>query len=456
MTSALFIFLLPSAALWPWLARARSLRGALRVAAAFGLGVAASSSVFFLYRLAGGNPSAYPIVDALFWIAVGGAGLRRVGAQRSPEGSVSIRDRIVIGALALVLGVACGVLLFDWIGAHPHGRWDAWAIWNLRAKFLAAPSDGWRDAFDPVLAWSHPDYPLLLPLAVARGWVICGEPIVAVPIALSLAFAVATVLTVVSSLLALRGAAVAAMGLTLVVVPQFALLGAAQMADVPLAFYAVLAAAVLAAHDPGNAELIVAGAAAGSAAWTKNEGMLVAALLPAAYVLIRAQRESATVARRAAVRLAAGMAPALALLALFEVLLAPGNDLVAGLASGGAIANWLDGARVGFVADRMARVAVTWGGWPLGSPVWLLALLVLAPRGSGSTRRLEPAVLAAGLLLLVQVAAFLSVYVMTPYPVAWHIDTSWPRLVAQLWPTLVWAVAASRCASRRCPLDTTG
>lgn len=447
MTSALLIFLLPSAALWPWLARARSLHAAQRVAAAFGLGVAASSSFFFLYRLAGANPSAYAIVDPLLWIAVGVAGLRRVGPKRSSAGSVSVRDRIVIGAIALVLGVACGVLLFDWIGAHPHGRWDAWAIWNLRAKFLAAPSDAWRAAFDPVLAWSHPDYPLLLPLAVARGWVICGEPIVAVPIALSLAFAFATVVTVVSSLLALRGAAVAAMGLALVVVPQFALLGAAQMADVPLAFYAVLAASILAANDPGKAELVVAGAAAGSAAWTKNEGLLVAAVLPAAYVLIRWQRESATAARRAAVRLAAGMAPALAMLALFEVLLAPKNDLVAGLASGGAIASWLDGARVGFVAERMARVAVTWGGWPLGSPLWLLALLLLAPRGSHSTWRLEPAVLAAGLLLLVQVAAFFSVYVMTPHPVAWHIDTSWSRLVAQMWPTFVWTIVASRRAS---------
>jgi hypothetical protein len=219
------------------------------------------------------------------------------------------------------------------------------------------------------------------------------------------------------------------------------------MADVPLAFYAVLAASVLAAHDPGDAELVVSGAAAGCAAWTKNEGLLVAAVLPAAYVLIRSRRDSATVARRAAVRLAAGMAPALALLALFKVLLAPEGDLVAGLASGGTIARWLDAARVRFVAERMARVAATWGGWPLGSPVWLLALLVLAPRGSGSTRRLEPAVLAAGLQLLVQGAVFFSAYVMTPYPLAWHIETSWPRLVAQMWPTLVWTiVAASRGA----------
>jgi hypothetical protein len=447
VTSALLIFLLPGAALWPWLARARSLRVGQRFAAAFGLGVAASSSAFFVYRLAGANLAAYPVVDALLWIAVGVAGLRRSGASRSPGRPVAMRDRLVIGAIALVLGVACGALLFDWIGAHPHGRWDAWAIWNLRAKFLAAPSDAWHDAFDPALAWSQLDYPLLLPLAVARGWVLHGAATVAVPIALSLGFAVATVLSLVSSLLALRGVAVAALGLALVAVPQFVLLGAAQMADVPLAFYAVLAASVLAARDAGNVELVVAGAAAGCAAWTKNEGMLVVAVLPAAYVLIRSRREGAVVGRRAAAWIVAGMAPALAVLALFQLLLAPGSDLVARFESEGTFASWRDAARVGFVAQQMARIAATWGGWPLGSPVWLLALLALTPRGAGATRALEPAVLAAGVLLLVQLAAFFAVYVMTPYPVAWHIDTSWPRLVAQMWPTLVWTIACSRRAS---------
>jgi hypothetical protein len=149
------------------------------------------------------------------------------------------------------------------------------------------------------------------------------------------------------------------------------------------------------------------------------------------------------------------MAPALAVLALFEMLLAPGNDLVAGFASDGTFTRWRDGARVGFVADRMARVAATWGGWALGSPVWLLALLVLAPRASGNLRRLETAVVAAGLLLLVQAAAFFAVYVMTPFPIAWHIATSWPRLIAQMWPTLVWTIACSRGATRRSSLATT-
>ncbi len=53
----------------------------------------------------------------------------------------------------------------------PFGDWDAWAIWNLRAGFIASGGE-WLKGFSQAIAWSHPDYPLLLPLNVARMWVI--------------------------------------------------------------------------------------------------------------------------------------------------------------------------------------------------------------------------------------------------------------------------------------------
>ena len=38
----------------------------------------------------------------------------------------------------------------------PWGGWDAVAIWNLHAKFLA-DNNHWHDMFQHPLAWSHPD-----------------------------------------------------------------------------------------------------------------------------------------------------------------------------------------------------------------------------------------------------------------------------------------------------------
>lgn len=49
--------------------------------------------------------------------------------------------------LVLVFGACLLPVLLAWIEvvqANPHGDWDAWAIWNLRAKYLAGPGETWR------------------------------------------------------------------------------------------------------------------------------------------------------------------------------------------------------------------------------------------------------------------------------------------------------------------------
>jgi hypothetical protein len=42
-------------------------------------------------------------------------------------------------------------------------------------------------------------------------------------------------------------------------------------------------------------------------------------------------------------------------------------------------------------------------------------------------------------------AGYYVVYVTTPHPQSWHVETSFARLLAQLWPTAVLAAAGS-CA----------
>jgi hypothetical protein len=57
----------------------------------------------------------------------------------------------------------------------PHGSWDAWAIWNMRARFLYRGGVHWAQAFSEKYLWSHPDYPVLVPGNVARIWDYRGE-----------------------------------------------------------------------------------------------------------------------------------------------------------------------------------------------------------------------------------------------------------------------------------------
>src|SRR5207237_5909321 len=49
--------------------------------------------------------------------------------------------------------VVCVMALVHQALAAPHGAWDAWAIWNLRARFLFLGGVHWRDAFSKAIDW---------------------------------------------------------------------------------------------------------------------------------------------------------------------------------------------------------------------------------------------------------------------------------------------------------------
>lgn len=57
--------------------------------------------------------------------------------------------------------IAIGILVYDLYAVY-EGGWDAWAMWNLHARFLA-DADNWQRMFHPGLSWSSPDYPILMP-----------------------------------------------------------------------------------------------------------------------------------------------------------------------------------------------------------------------------------------------------------------------------------------------------
>ncbi len=257
--------------------------------------------------------------------------------------------------------VGCGRL--HHLAAHPEGTWDAWAIWNVRAAFLAQPSESWRLAFDPALA--HPDYPLLLPGAIARAWVFTGSQPAWIPALIAVAFIVATALVITGSLWRLGGPLIGLAGLAMLMTPEFLFLGTAQIADVPLAFFAVAAVVLAAAPPPvASSRLVLAGLACGCAAWTKNEGLVLAVTWPVLVAASAGWRVGPSAAKSATADLVIGAGPLLVLLAVFKLVLAPQNDVVSGLLAPGALRYWTDYARVAFVAREMALGLFWWGNWP--------------------------------------------------------------------------------------------
>ena len=128
---------------------------------------------------------------------------------------------------------------------NPQGGWDAFSIWNLRARFLLHTAT-WKFAVTPFPVGTHMEYPLLLSSVVARGWTYAGSPSPTMPIATAFVFAVGLVLLLVSTLALARGTSAGLLaGVVLLASPAFMTQAPSEYADVPLAFFFLAALALI-------------------------------------------------------------------------------------------------------------------------------------------------------------------------------------------------------------------
>ncbi len=124
---------------------------------------------------------------------------------------------------------------------EPHGKWDAWWIWNFHARFIFRSAEHWRKMFTGALDWTHLDYPLLLPLSIVRSWRYMGGESLYASILPAFLFTFITVGLIWAALSILRGRNQGYLGgLVLMGSPFFIVLGASQFADIPLAFFFLL------------------------------------------------------------------------------------------------------------------------------------------------------------------------------------------------------------------------
>jgi hypothetical protein len=70
----------------------------------------------------------------------------------------------------------------------PNGIWDAWTVWNYRARWLFRGGDNWPQAFSYHIAADAPDYPLLISGSIFRMWQMLGKDGTAIPCLLAFFF----------------------------------------------------------------------------------------------------------------------------------------------------------------------------------------------------------------------------------------------------------------------------
>jgi len=393
-----------------------------------GIGAAIFSAIYFVLTCAA-TASRSVILSVEIIALVTGAALawrfRRARATApniaSPKWIWALR---IAAALALIIA---GMDFFQSITANPDGGYDAAAIWKIRARYLAGGSATWRYAITETSGVSHPGYPLLLSGFIARTWTLIGDLRSSTPAALSGVFTLATLALLFGSVAMLAGEALGWLALLVLCATEgFMSQAAVQYADIPLAFFILGSVALLAIAAQRNwSALIVAlaGFSAGAAAWTKNEGL--------AFVLIVLILALWRGGFRTALFAAAGAAPMLVVTIALK-LMAQGRDSVFPETVGQALRMLADGSRWPEILSSFSR-----NFWQLGPP-WAHPFLLIAVLawafGFIPHVRSRLWLLAAPAALL---AADIAVYLVTMSGLTWQLDTSNNRVIAQVWPALL-------------------
>lgn len=424
-----------------------------------GVGAGVSSVVYFLLLLA--NAARYAIaVDLAVMLLLAALAFFHY-KKRAPAGPAAERGSWAATALNRIVAAAfCGALVSSTVSLvagflrEPHGRWDAWLIWNMHARFIHRSGENWREMFAGGLDWTHTDYPLMLPLSVVRAWLYQGGETVLAPMMLAMLFALAVIGLLVASVARFRrpGQGYLA-GLALMGSPFFLVLAIYQVADIPLAFF--ILAAIVCCYMSDREEkgahgiLLLGGMAAGLACWTKNEGMLFLVALLAGRLVTAAVRDGWKAALGNAAWLLAGAAPVLLAVVYFKAALAPPNDLFSGQSAQQIFQRLADPGRYAEILRAFFQTAATFtqgvvnirAGVNFNPAVVGIILLAvyLALSGLIDRGRERSAALSTLAAPLIMLAGFFGVYLVTPHDLRWHLFTSLNRLFMQIWPVLIFA-----------------
>lgn len=351
---------------------------------------------------------------------------RRRRVPMEPFGEARLIAALGPGLLATV---ALAVSIY---AAHPRGQYDAWAQWNMKAAMMSRNPAQWTNLFDPGGAIVHMDYPLLLPLSVARLWRAAGAEWTGAPALLGAGLLMMTILLAADTVARRTNALIgAAAGCALMSTPFLITQGSYQMADVPLALMLLGAVSMLslAAEAPTwrGGPVVAAGLLAGGAAWTKNEGlvMVIAVALAATVAAPHGRR------RRTVLLLLGAALPLVLLNVAVKAAGVVGTDLFAQRDSGEMMEKIFD-----FDRHRMIFAEL----WHWLSTLWclpVLGALAIYAAASGLNRDAPRATVAAGVVFAIMAIAYYAIYLITPLDLRWHLLTSLGRVMLHLWPVAV-------------------
>lgn len=324
----------------------------------------------------------------------------------------------------------------------PHGQWDAWASWNLRARFIFRDPYHWKETFSsPILKWLGTDHPLSIPLTIVRCWKYIGYETTLIPAAIAMLYTFASCGLIVSSLSILRGKTQGLLGgMILLSCSTFIFLGAAQYADVPLAFFFLATIVLLCFYDrlpdKNSGLLVLAGLTAGFSIWTKKEGWLFLIVVIAVRFIIVTLFKGWRVYCRELLFLGIGFLPILGVIFCYKVLVPVPNYLFGYQGFHSIIEKLTTPSRYFLILKAFGNEILDFGKTAgIGIIPLLISYLILVK--VKIEKKDEFTIFTLCSILILVLIGYFFVYVIDPSPLQWDLDNSLSRLLCQLWPAFI-------------------
>lgn len=361
------------------------------------------------------------------------------------DGSLSIGTLVV----AIVLMIACCA---GPITKRLGGDWDALYFWNARAASLLCAGHDWRWAYDGTIDPAYNDYPLCLPLTIAIVWSFAGQMTFIVPLAISIIslFSIAIILHATVRLLDSQLRPISA-ALLFASLPALGRVVAGQRADLLMTagMLGSMAALTLSLLKSDDKYLGLCLPLAACAAWTKNEGLAILALM---VLLIMFYAVQTRIKIGSSLRRCALFAvPIVAAIIALKINVSHANDLWTYSTTSGPVES-------SFVARSMKIISAFAGRMfnYLYLPYFTVVMLCIMNLRKALTRGFAIAV-----VLLGMIAIYFVVFLVTPRDLEWHLEHSEKRLMVHLWPlwilllNVVWVSAEKNEKSQLASLAAT-
>jgi hypothetical protein len=362
----------------------------------------------------------------------------------SPVNSLSMSGGLLLLLLAASLISSAGSF-YALCAARPHGNWDAWAMWNMKARFFYLGHENWRLAVCDEVSGVRPDYPFFLPLTVARFWADGASEGTIASRMIAALYTGLVVLILIAGVARVRGIATAALAcLVLLGANFFVLEGASQYADIEFSAFMLSAIVLLTmathARHGANRLWALTGLLAGCAAWTKNEGLILCLAVCAAIITTCVVRKRIQHALVRCGMFLLGAAPFLLCVLSTKLAFAWRNDVFEDQTFSGAAQSLTDPARYRLFWQWLIELFPQYIDTRLFVLLAAFGLLArVSTRRSAHSGETPPGPdLSTATLTLVFVSGcYAFIYLITPHDLGWHMRTSLSRLVLHLWPSVL-------------------